>query len=256
VAAPFLVAWWWHLRRASAEALRFGGEERQHSAVRAGRLVVSAVGLMGVAVGLAWGVAAAFELLDVWSKTEPQVIARSTLREDATPALAAFLVGLVMYVPAWILVQRDRAHDPLEAARSMARRAYLLLVSGVAVVALMTSAAFLVYQAMRAILETGRIDDTSWALGALPVATVVLIYHLLQLRTDMGLQRDAEAAETAETAEAAETAETAEDGWATETIEISAPDGADFETLNAAIREGLPEGYTMRVVPQPEGSAG
>ena len=35
---------------------------------------------------------------------------------------------------------------------------------------------------------------------------------------------------------------------AIETIEISAPAGADFKVLNAAIRTELPPGYELRVV--------
>ena len=34
-----------------------------------------------------------------------------------------------------------------------------------------------------------------------------------------------------------------------ETIQISAPAGADFRILNAAIRSELPDGYELRVLP-------
>jgi hypothetical protein len=241
---PFLCAWWWHLRQASAEALAVGGAALWRSVVRSGRLVVAFVGLAGVTVGLAWELEALLDGLDIGSRGGP--LASSTLRDAATPALALALVGLAMWTPAWALSQRERARDAFEVVASTSRRAYLLLVSGLSVVALMGSLAFLVFGATRVLLDAGPMPDTAWPASVLVVAGSVLAYHLFALRSDMRLARRAET--PSDGGEAVERA--------TETIQISAPAGADFKVLNAAIRTELPEGYRLRVIAPPPTKAG
>jgi hypothetical protein len=239
--APFLAAWWWHIRRSSAEALAFGGPLRARSVTRSGRYVVALVGFAGLSIGLAWELQAILDIADASARRG--VISAAVLRDSGTPALATALVGLLLWTPAWLLSLRDRARDPLEVAGATSRRAYLLLVSGLSVVALMGSLAYLVYQVMGVLLETGQLDDTSWAISILVVASVVLAYHLLMLRSDLRL------AATAETPRPG----VAEEGGmetvgAVEMLELRGPAGADFEALNAAIRSRLPEGYTLRLV--------
>jgi hypothetical protein len=236
LAVPYLVAWWWHLRRLTAEALAFGGPVHAQAARRAGRLVVSFVGLAGFSVGVAWELQS---LLDaIASAGQDTLFSSAEAGEVTASALATALVGLALWAPAWILSQRERAREVVVVATSAARRAYLFLVSGVAVVALMGALAFVIYQATRMVLGTELIDDASWALAVLIVAAVALAYHLYCLRADLLVARTVAPPEPH-----------AEDaGRAVETIEISAPEGADFKVLNAAIRTELPEGYELRVV--------
>jgi len=235
---PFVAVWWWHLRRAASEALDFGGVERAILMVRSGRLAVAFVGLAGLAVGSAWELQA---LLDAVGTAGRETLFSSTEVVDAsTSALAAALVGLVMWAPAWLLSQRDRSRDVVAAATAGARRGYLFLVSGLAVVALMVALAFVVYQAARLLLGIELVDDSSWALAVLIVSVMVLAYHLWCLRADLLV---AQALETP-------TTEAEEDSRVIETIEISAPAGADFKVLNAAIRTELPDGFELRVVPR------
>jgi predicted Co/Zn/Cd cation transporter (cation efflux family) len=151
------------------------------------------------------------------------------------------MVGLLLWVPAWGMAQRDRARHAREAAGAVSRRAYLMLVSGLSVVAAMGSSAFLVWQATRALLDSGPSDDPAWAIAILTVAVVVLLYHLWQLR------RDARAADVI-LLRAAESGEISQ--HTVETIEIIAPPDADFRVLNAAIRSELPDGYEMRIHPR------
>lgn len=237
LAAPFIPLWWWHLRRATAEALAFGGPGLAHATRRAGRLTVAFVGLAGLAIGLTWELQA---LLDaIGSAGQDTLFSSDGVTDVSTSALAGALVGLVMWGPAWVLSQRDRGHDVVVAATSAARRAYLFLVSGLAVVALMIALAFVVYQATRLLLGTELVDDSSWAPAVLIVSAIVLLYHLWCLRADMTIARALEAAAAPSTAE----------GRVVEIIEISAPGGADFKVLNAAIRTELPEGFELRVLP-------
>ncbi len=240
MALPFLAAWWWHIRRASAEALAFGGPEWQRSVVRSGRCVVALVGLVGLAVGAAWEIEAVLDVIE--HSLSGDTVPTSILRDDATPALGALLVGLSMWTPAWLLIERDRMDDPVTSATTTSRRAYLLLVSGLAVVAVMASLAYLIYQFTRLLLEAGHVEDAAWGISVLVVASVVLAYHLLALRSDLRV-----AAAAAEIAALSEAAAGAPDR-VVETVVIMAPAGADFRVLNAAIRSELPDGYVMRVL--------
>jgi len=242
---PFVTAWWWHARRAAAEARIYGGPDRHASVTRAGRLLVSLVGLGGLAVGVAWGIESALGLFDYWSSRD--VVSASILRDGGTPAAASALVGLVMWLPAWVLLQRERAASEIVAARSTARRAYLLLVSGLSLLGVMGSLSWLLFQAIRTGLDAGRPQDTDWAIGVLLVATSILGYHLLKLRSDLAITKVVTEAQPAPEPAIVEDAA----GGTVEALEIKGPSGADFEVLNADIRSRLPEGYTLRVLPGP-----
>ncbi len=236
---PFALGWWWHQRRVVREAEDRGGAPAARALRRTAHLVVAFVGLVGLAAGLAWELQVVID--SVTGAAPDNLIAMSGSEGDSTRALGLALVGLLLWVPAWVMTQRDRARHTGEAAGAVSRRAYLTLVSGLSVVAAMGSSAFLVWQATRTLLDSGPSDDSSWAIAILTVATVVLLYHLWQLR------RDARAADTI-ALRAAESGETSQ--RTVETIEIIAPPDADFRVLNAAIRSELPDGYEMRVLPR------
>lgn len=235
MSVPFALAWWWHLRRAAREAFSLGAATERRAVERTGRLTVAIVGLAGLAAGLAWELQVLIDA--VGSSSEASLFTSVGTSGAGASALAIALVGLVLWTPAWSLAQRDRTRFTIEAATATSRRAYLMLVSGLSVLAAMGSLAYLVWQATRVLLDSGRIDDASWAFAILLVATIVLAYHLWQLRSDLWVARGQEAGER-DVAEAP----------ALETIEISAPPGADFLILNAAIRSELPEGYQLRIV--------
>ena len=236
---PFALGWWWHQRRVVAEAEKRGGATAARAVTRTAHLVVAFVGLLGLAAGLAWELQVVIEGLT--GATPDDLVAVSGSAGDATRALALAMVGLLLWVPAWGMAQRDRARHAREAAGAVSRRAYLMLVSGLSVVAAMGSSAFLVWQATRALLDSGPSDDPAWAIAILTVAVVVLLYHLWQLR------RDARAADVI-LLRAAESGEISQ--HTVETIEIIAPPDADFRVLNAAIRSELPDGYEMRIHPR------
>ncbi len=239
---PFVLAWWWHLRRGRHEALVIDGPRGARSARRAGRLTVSFVGLVGLVIGLAWELQV---LVDMIGSSAPAGIVTSAAFDvEGSGALGLALVGLVLWAPAWALLQQDRAHFSLEAATATSRRAYLMLVCGLSVVALMGSLAFLVWQATRLLMDTGDPSDSSWAVAILLVSAVVLAYHLWQLRSDMRLASTVGVGEEQDGPLTSGSVSTR----ALETIEISAPAGADFRVLNAAIRSELPSGYEFRLL--------
>lgn len=237
--APFVPAWWWHQRRAAREALARADGSEARAVARTLHLAIAVVGLAGLAAGVAWELQVLIDAV-VGSGAREGVITTTSLGRDGAQALALAIVGLLLWTPSWARSQRDRAQHDVEAATATSRRAYLLLVSGLAVVAAMASLAYLVWQATRVLLESGEPEDPAWALSVLLVALVVLGYHLWQLRADLRLAQAA--------VPRAMVVPTAVAGRALETIEISAPVGADFRILNAAIRSELPDGYELRVV--------
>ena len=245
MALPFVLAWWWHQRRVVHEALAMGGVVLARSVGRVARLVVAIVGLAGLSAGLAWQLR---QLLDaLGSSARGSVFSEPGFGVIESAALALAIAGFLLWLPTWMLLQRDCVAHRLEAATDTARRAYLMLVLGTAVVAAMGSLAYLVWQAARSMLDTGATADISWAVSILSAATLVLVYHLWQLRADLRLALvkpetlpEPEAAPYAHELEAAP--------YAHETIEITAPVGSDFRVLNAAIRSELPDGYQLRVL--------
>lgn len=233
---PFVPLWWWHQRRASREAAALGDEVATRAVVRTMRLAVAFIGLAGLAVGSTWELQALIDALG--SSVSGSVITLAGVDGGITPALSLAIVGLALWAPSWAVSQRERARHAVEAAISTSRRAYLMLVSGLAVVAAMGSLAYLVWQAVRLLLESGELEDPSWAVSILVVASTVLIAHLWLLRSDLRvapLERPVPPAAPAA-------------GRVVETIEISGPADADLRVLNAAIRSELPEGYELRVV--------
>jgi hypothetical protein len=239
MSVPFAFVGWWHVRQASAEAVTLDGARAERAARRTGRQVLATVGLAGLAVGLTWQLHLVLQALGAADRAV--LFASPGMGAADTNALALALVGLLLWTPAWARSQRDRARHALEAAVATSRRAYLMLASGVAVVAAMGSLAYLVWQATRMLLDSGTVDDLSLAVAVFGVSTVVLAYHAWQLRADLGVAHMAAVEEPM-----VETGAT--EARSRETIEISAPAGADFRVLNAAIRSELPAGYELRVV--------
>ena len=94
---PFVLAWWWHQRRVSAEALGLGGPALARSMTRTGRSIVAIVGLAGLSAGLAWGLQV---LLDAAGSTTPESLITTPGFGDAgAQALALALVGFAMWIP-------------------------------------------------------------------------------------------------------------------------------------------------------------
>lgn len=242
MALPFMALWWWHGRRVSSEARQAASPTGQRSVDRTRRLVVAAVGLAGLTAGLAWQLQLLFDALA--ADVTPSLIVTGTVPDSSPGAVALAATGLLLWLPAWAASQRERAQHVGEASSATSRRAYLLFVSGAAVIAAMGALAYLIWQGTRVLLDSGTVDDTSWAFAIIIVAATTLGYHLWQLRGDLLVARSLEASDAERPGIEAQPLE----ARVRETIEISAPSGADFKVLNAAIRTELPEGYELRVL--------
>ncbi len=255
--APFAVAWWWHRRRAAQEGFERDGAVGARAARRLADYVQAAAGLLFVGLGLARVVAI---VVDVAAGSAPIGEPARWWGEELSTFVAFAVVGLPVWLGSWYLCQRRRSSMPAAEAGSTARRAYLFLVAGVTMVAAGISLAWLLYMAIRVALDLRPgfdVAETSGPLGVLVVAGLLLAYHLVVLRGDLAVRVEpapAAAAVPAEVAAAAAETPTGAEALAapateaTEELVISGPAGADFEAVNAALRERLPAGYSMRVV--------
>ncbi len=111
---PFALGWWWHQRRVRDEAQERRRAAPARAVARTAHLVVAFVGLVGLAAGSAWELQVATDALI--GSTRDDLSPSSGVGGDATQALALALVGLLLWVPAWAMAQRDRARHPREAA--------------------------------------------------------------------------------------------------------------------------------------------
>ena len=237
MAVFFVVLGWWHRRRVLHEAEAFGGPSRRLATWRSTLYVVGFAALGALAIGTAWTL---YGLIEYIAATT-DIAQSAQLRSELTPGVATALAGLVVWAPTWRLVRRDHAAAPAASAASAPRRTYLLLVSAVAVVFVMAALAYLMYQAIRMLLDAGRTDDPAWAVSAAAVSGVVLGYHLYLLRADGTVLAAAKPLEP--------TTDAARSGaHVVHTIELRVTPDTDLRALDAAIREQLPEDAEMRVL--------
>jgi hypothetical protein len=237
---PFMAAWWWHRRRAVSEALETDGPDGALAARRVADYVVAAVGITFVGVGSARvvGITA-----DVLFGVPPLGEPARWWREEMSQFASYAIVGLPIWLSPWYVCQRRRGTDQEAEAGSAPRRIYLYLVLGVTMIASGVSLAWLLYRGIRLIvgLDAGIVPaDVDGPLGVLLVTGVLLLYHLFVLRGDLAL-RTQPAAVTPPSEEVSAITE------ASEELVIVGPPGADFDAVNAALRERLPAGFTMRV---------
>ncbi len=236
---PFMAAWWWHRQRAVAEAVRFGGQTRERSVRRLADLLASVIGL-AVASGAA-GWALGIGLDAAFGGTRTVGSSETAWRGDISQFVGYVLGATPVWLVAWYRLQARMSTAPAVEAASAARRGYLYLVGGVALVAAAVSLALVLYQMIRAVagLPTGSmVSDVSAPIGIGMVACAVLAYHIAVFLGDARAREGAGAAARGETATAAVDVED---------VEIMGPEGTDFEALNVAIRAWLPGGFTLRV---------
>lgn len=117
-------------------------------------------------------------------------LSEAGLREPLSGALATLAVGLPVWLTTWRHMQVQALADTDlgdHARRSVVRKAYLYLVLFAAVIGGMVSAGTLVFDMINQALGGGSVDF--WVgilneLTALVVFLILLVYHLLALRSD------------------------------------------------------------------------
>ncbi len=246
-AVPFVAAWWLHRRRLSTEAWRFGGDER---AASARRLLV----LLGSLVGLAFAVTGTVGLLGILidvllGGSRTLIVAENLWRRELSQFAALAAVGAPFWLGNWYVAERRRATHPHEALAT-ARRAFLYLVLSVALIAGLTSLAFVLYRLLRAAMGVSPLDisDLSTPLGALIVMGLLLVFHGVTLRGDLRtrarlISTDAATEQGAPTRAVVQAP--VETSSTSVSLVLTGPSGTGIDALITQLRALLPEGYSL-----------
>jgi hypothetical protein len=181
-ALVFGVAWLYHARGVVGEAA-LAGERREPATIRwLYEYLASLVGLAAAAFGVGGTLATIVDLL-----VQPGAVRPTNWWEDRVSLFTTLAaVGLPLWLAYWRRLQRE-APTPL-ARGSVVRRVYLLAIFALAVLTMLSSGVFALYQVMRLALgerwTAGQTTDLISAVSAAAVATVLLVYHLRVFRAD------------------------------------------------------------------------
>jgi hypothetical protein len=210
--------------------------------------LVAGVGLAFLAVGAGQLIGRLLEL------TIGSGVADEFFRYEVAWFLGQLLVGAVLWIPAWAAILRRRAADPAAERRATASRAYLYLVVGVALLAAVPSAAFILFRAIDTLLGGGGVDlggELALPLAAVVVAGLVAIYHGRLLVTDLRESAVVAAAAPAMSMPpdtgppAAGSVPMATSPGPSLALTLRGPDGADLPAVADALRAHLPPGVVL-----------
>jgi hypothetical protein len=255
-ALPFALAWWFHARSLGGESTVEVDADRPGLAWR---LEHVAVGLTGLAFAAAGSARLITITLDAALGAHPEF--SSPVSELALDLPLAILGGAV-WIWAWAPMERRHQAFPQAEAASTVRRAGLLIVLAVAVIAGLSSLALILYRLFGFLLGAGlsgdAVGELSTPAGILIVALVAGLYHGLALRGDLAValppQPQPGVAEREAAAAVPEPIPTEEADWESEGgpvlppgigLTLRGPDGSDLEAALKAARDALPEGYRL-----------
>ncbi|HZO25395.1 MAG TPA: DUF5671 domain-containing protein [Chloroflexota bacterium] len=189
----FGIAWAYHARVVSHEAGAAQELDRQATIRWIYGYIVALVGVVTFSIGLGGTLGTVLDLL-----ANPGLTRSEHWWEERLSLFATMIVvGLPIWLIPWHRLQREVVASV--ARRSLARRIYIYLVLGVAVLTLLGSGAYTLYQILRVALgEQWTVTNTSDlidAASAAIVAGLMLAYHLRVFQRDSALAREDDAAE-------------------------------------------------------------
>jgi len=256
-ALPFAFGgWWFHARSLRGESTVEVDPDRPGLAWR---LEHVAVGLTGLAFAAAGSARLITITLDAALGAHPEL--SSPVSELALDLPLAILGGAV-WIWAWVPMERRHQAFPQAEAASTVRRAGLLIVLAVAVIAGLSSLALILYRLFGFLLGAGlsgdAVGELSTPAGILVVALVAGLYHGLALRRDLAVAQPPQpqpgVAEREGAAAVPEPIPAEEAVWESEggpvlppgiPLTLRGPDGSDLEAALKAARDALPEGYRL-----------
>jgi hypothetical protein len=251
VMLPFIGAWIVHRRVVVQEAARFADAPRQASVRRFYLYLVAFVGLGLTAVGAAYLLGLALDL--VFGATDVLDTGRDWAPRQASEFLAITIVGAGAWLWHWYRIQHQRAASPAEERGATTRRVYLYLILAATMIAVLVSLAIVLYELFQLILGVGSLEtlaaDISRTTGIVIVAGAVLAYHAMILRRDLAERPGASAGPVE--AEPI-TAAPAPLQPVTLTLVLSGPAGAELGPVLANLRARLPDGFELAVDGPPE----
>jgi hypothetical protein len=183
-ALVFGVAWLYHARVVGHEAA-LAGEAREQATIRwLYEYLVSLVTLAVFAVGVGGTLDTVLDLL-----VQPRAVRPTNWWEDRISLFTTLIaVGLPLWLLYWRRLQREVGSGSPLARGSIVRRIYLLLAFAGAVLTLLFSGAYALYQLIRLGLgeawTAGQTTDLLIAVSAAAVAALLLVYHLGVFRAD------------------------------------------------------------------------
>lgn len=233
-AAAFGVTALLHARAMEAEAGELGDDERVETVDRLRAYPLALVGVAFGAFGLAWVLGL---VVDLALPGGPLLSGGESYRAELARFVPLTLLGLGLWLVSWHHVGARWMVDPSGEAASTVRRAALLLVLAVSVLASVASLGYILYRLFGAIFGVSSSGDPSSelsrAIGAVVAAATVAAYHGLLLRRDGALRTAAEPAAVT----AAERATVA--------LLVRGPAGIGVAEVRAAVQHALPAGYEL-----------
>ena len=232
-AALFALAWWVH-----AGWLRAAAAEPDGPDPAAGeRLVAYPTAIVGLAFG-AVGIGRLLgQLIEALFGGGQVVIGGELARDIVADFVPYALLGVGVWIWQWSRVTRARRVDPIAEGASTIRRAALLLVLAVSILAGVAALGTILYQLFGTLFGVDGQSDLAVPLGALLAAGAVAAYHGQLLRRDA-------AAREAVTAAPPPPEPTRE-----LPLVLVAPEGsdpADLARVRQILEDGLPAGYRLR----------
>jgi hypothetical protein len=243
-AITFAVAWLLHQRRMREEAASFDSTDRMRTADRLALHAPALVGLVYASVGVAWLLGL---LIDVGLGGGNVLAGEDFSRRQLAQFLPIALFGTAVWLWSWNSVGARYRQAPAEEASATTRRVSLLLVLAGGILAGIASLGVILYRLFGSVFgieaPANVLSELSVPIGSLIVATAVAAYHGLALRRDQALRAEAEPP-APEVAAAAPTAVV---------LRLVAPHGTDADAALAALRERLPAGFVLEVMPPTSG---
>ena len=242
VAVPFVVAGWLHWRAMRGEAAHAGATALA-AAERLRLHLTALIGITFLTVGVARLGALLLELV------LRQAGADDLFRRELVWCIAQIVVGSVLWLPAWSTIVARRTVAPVAERLAKTARAYLLLVVGGALIAVVPSAVFALFRLIDTALGGRSADlgsDLPIPLAVVAVGAVVAAYHGRLVVSDIRLA----AAQQPDVATPTATVE-GMDGAplvitpASLTLILRGERGEDLEAVAAALRDHLPPGVLL-----------
>jgi hypothetical protein len=228
---PFIAAWIVSRRRLLAEAAGIGFPLPLVTAQRLFSYPMAFLGLLLGSAGLAMLLGELFEV----------VTGADNWRTDVGWPLGLTVAGGVLWGWHWRATSARFAREPVAEQLSPARRVYLFVVLGVALVVLVIGLAITVYQVLQLVLgvsDTARLAaEIALPLGITLTTLVVSAYHGLLLRRDLAVRATTERVEMVNQAETVARTQVA--------LVLTGPADDDVTAVIDALRRQLPEGYDI-----------
>ncbi|MGZ8562479.1 MAG: DUF5671 domain-containing protein [Candidatus Limnocylindria bacterium] len=241
-AAIFGAACWFHRRWLADEAEAVAVDDRVRTAGRLQEYGTALVGLAFAAVGVSGLIGVVLNAILTGGRTFG---GGDLLPIELAANLPMALFGAALWIWSWGAASRRHAAAPADEAASTSRRAALLIVLAVSVLAGIASLGVILYRVFGAAFGLAMSGDAaaelSRPIAVLLIAVAVGLYHLGVLRRDQALRASAEPEVAAPVVVDAATA-------AVVVLRLTGPTGSDTGAAAAALRAHLPPGYSLEVV--------